>query len=99
MIDPNRSGNPAVREGLQGGFAVGVVVGDMRAGVGAGDAEVGEECPYGFEVIEMPRSAWMLSWSAAIPWVRTASAMKALANGVVSVGATIHPTRSGRRCR
>jgi hypothetical protein len=40
-MDPNRSGK--VLEGLELALAVGVVVRDVRAAVGPGDAQVGQQ--------------------------------------------------------
>jgi len=48
-----------VLEGLERGLGKGVVVGDVRAGMTAGDVQVGEQVATFLEVIEVPLSAWM----------------------------------------
>jgi len=46
----------------------------------------------GLEVIEVPRSAWIVSVPGGTPWPATARAMKASASSADSAGATIQPT-------
>ncbi len=44
------------------------------------------------EVIEVPRSAWMVKVPFSMPWSVTALVMNSSASSVFSVEATIHPT-------
>src|ERR1035441_8442728 len=46
----------------------------------------------GFEVIEVPRSAWMVKSPATMPCFAHVSAISRLASSAVSRGATIQPT-------
>jgi len=60
--------------------------------VGPADAEIGEELGDTLEVIEVPRSAWMVSVPLVTPWAVTAWVMNSSASSAVSVVATIQPT-------
>ena len=44
------------------------------------------------EVIEVPRSAWMVKAPRSMPWETTAVVMSSSASSAVSVAATIQPT-------
>ena len=46
----------------------------------------------GFDVIELPRSAWMVSWSRRMPWLAAVCRISTSASGADSRLATIHPT-------
>ena len=83
----------AVLEGFVDRFAVGVVVADMRSGVGAPDAEIGEEL--GDALGGHRRAPIGVDGQACrlvTPWAATAAEMNSSASSAVSVAATIQPT-------
>lgn len=51
----------SVLQGLELTFRERVVVGDVGPAVGLGDSQVGQQQGAGLEVMEVPRSAWMVS--------------------------------------
>ena len=51
----------------------------------------------GFDVIDEPRSAWMVSWSGGTWWRVTASAISSLASSPDSDGATHRKKRSAEQ--
>ena len=82
----------AVLEGLELRLAVGVVVLTCgRLWVRPMPRNVSSSVT-GFDVIDDPRSAWMVSWSGGTWWRATASAMSSLASSPDSVGATHQAT-------
>jgi len=46
----------------------------VRAAVGLGDSEVGQRNATRLDIIDEPRSAWMVSWSRVMPCLRMVSA-------------------------
>jgi hypothetical protein len=82
----------AVLEGLVDRFGVGVVVGDVRGEWVRPMPRSARSSATPLEVIEVPRSAWMVRAARSIPWAPTAAVMKASASSAVSVVATIQPT-------
>ena len=85
----------AVLERLELRLAVGVVVAHVRRLWERLMPKKLSSSATGFEVIELPRSAWMVSWSGGTRWRATASAMSSLASSPDSLGATTSPPRSG----
>ena len=77
----------AVLEGLECRLRIGVVVGHVRAGMAAGDLQVGQQVADVFEVIEVPLSAWMYH-GLAPPLAMIALRMNSSASMPVSVMCT-----------
>jgi hypothetical protein len=89
--EPVREGR-VVLEGLELAFGVGVVVGDVRAGVALGDPRSASSMATGLEVMEVPRSAWTVSCPGWTCWAAMVSASSRSASAAASRAATIHPT-------
>jgi hypothetical protein len=49
-------------------------------------------CATSFERIELPRSAWIVSWPGTMPWRSQVSSMSFSASVALSFGASIQPT-------
>jgi hypothetical protein len=81
----------AVLERLELGLGIGVVIRDVRAGVGPDRTtpRSTNSCATGLLVIEEPRSAW--STPGAAPTPAMVAAMNASASSADSPGATSHP--------
>jgi hypothetical protein len=80
-----------VFEGLELSLGVGVVVGDMGRECDLVTPRSASNMATGLEVIEVPRSAWMASWSQVTPWAAMASASSASTRRAFSAWASIQP--------
>jgi hypothetical protein len=81
-----------VLEGLELRLRVGVVVGAVRPGVLLVTPRSASIRATGLELIEGPRSAWMVSWSSSTLCLPMLSASSRSANTAVSRVASIQPT-------
>jgi len=81
-----------VLEGLELCFRIGVVVRHVRAGVDLVTPRSLKSMATGLAVIEVPRSAWMVSVSACTPWAAMGLASSRSASAAASRVATIQPT-------
>lgn len=80
-----------VLQGAKLAFRVRVVVRNIRTAVRLGDAQVGHQERHWFGAHNLPRSAWMVSWSGGISCFCKVSSMKYLASSADSRSAAIQP--------
>src|SRR5665811_1610543 len=82
----------AVLEGLEVGFAVGVVLDTCGREWLRATPRSTSSWATGLEVIDVPRSACRVSWSRPMPWRARHSLMNVSASSPVSASATVQPT-------
>src|SRR5680860_1205748 len=82
----------AVLEGLEVGFAVGVVVGHVRPRMAARDTEVDQQLGDRLGGHRRAPVGCRVSWSRPMPWRARHSLMNVSASSPVSASATVQPT-------